>query len=118
MKSYCQIILPFLLILFTNITHAQDERSYKSPKGYARPDISGLSEALDPSNIRESQSIDYDDPVEVQMAYLMCSLELFQGSVCRKVLKVCLVQKAKVAKDLIKGNPWLCEDGRFIREFL
>lgn len=115
------LILMQVLLLATSLSNSDTERRYQSPKGYESSDYQSLSKQFDPEFMKDSQSINYDDPAEVQMAYLMCGLQGFDGSDCKKVLKVCLKQKAMLVEAIKKGKkykPWLCEDMRFIKEFL
>tara|TARA_Y100000052_G_C2896071_1_gene53912 strand:- start:83 stop:556 length:474 start_codon:yes stop_codon:yes gene_type:complete len=71
---------------------------------------------FDRATINEYKKIDMSDPVEVQLGFVMCGLSGFQGSDCRKVLKFCIKQKI-LWKEALSKKPWLCEDGRFIKEF-
>ena len=72
---------------------------------------------FDKDVMKDFQEIDMDDPAEVQMAFLMCGLEGFKGSDCQKVLKFCIKQKL-LWEEALSSKPWLCEDMRFIKEFL
>ena len=79
------------------------------------------SQLQDPEFIEDQKGMDLDDPVEVQLGYITCLATGFQGGICRDVWKVCLKQKAILLEMIKKGKsyrPWLCEDGRFIKEFL
>lgn len=81
-----------------------------------KPPANRTQPRFDRATINEYKKIDMSDPVEVQLGFVMCGLSGFQGSDCKKVLKFCIKQKI-LWKEALSKKPWLCEDGRFIKEF-